>query len=57
VLLSDDVRELLRPVFARQDGVAHEVEDTIIRDARGGWADSDTGQRANFPARIDRRLS
>jgi hypothetical protein len=33
VLLSDDLGELLRTVFARQDGVAHGEENTIIRDA------------------------
>jgi len=39
VLLSDHLGEFLRPVFARQDGVAHEREKTIIRDAsRIGWA-------------------
>jgi hypothetical protein len=35
VLLSDNLGELLRPIFARQDGIAHEPEDTIIRDQRG----------------------
>src|ERR1700733_11362175 len=34
VLLSDDLGELLRTVFARQDGVAHEEETSIIRDGR-----------------------
>ena len=34
VLLSDHLGEFLRTVFARQDGVAHEPEDMIIRDAR-----------------------
>jgi hypothetical protein len=32
VLLPDDLGELLWTVFARQDGVAHESENTIIRD-------------------------
>ena len=32
VLLSDDLGEFLGTVFARQDGVTHEGEDTIIRD-------------------------
>ena len=32
VLLSDDFRELLRTVFASQDGITHEDEETIIRD-------------------------
>jgi hypothetical protein len=32
VLLSDHLGEFLRTIFARQDGVAHEQEDTIIRD-------------------------
>src|ERR1700746_1728749 len=35
VLLSDHLGELLRTVFARQDGVAHEPEKTIIRDMSG----------------------
>jgi hypothetical protein len=35
VLLSDDLGELLRTVFAGQDGVTH-AEETIIRDGRGG---------------------
>jgi len=36
VLLSDDLGEPLRTIFARQDGVAHEPEETIIRDASTG---------------------
>ena len=32
VLLSDDLGEILRAIFAGQDGVTHEVEDKIIRD-------------------------
>ena len=32
VLLSDDLGELLRTVFAGQDGVRHEGEEKIIRD-------------------------
>jgi hypothetical protein len=38
VLLSDDLGKFLRTVFASQDGVRHECEETIIRDvaaARG----------------------
>src|SRR5207302_7890853 len=34
VLLSDDLRELLRTVFAGEDGVTHEGEASIIRDGR-----------------------
>jgi hypothetical protein len=29
VLLSDDLGEFLRPVFARQDGIAHEMEKRL----------------------------
>jgi hypothetical protein len=32
VLLSDHLGEFLRTIFARQDGVAHEQEEMIIRD-------------------------
>jgi hypothetical protein len=32
--LSDDLGELLRTVFAGQDGVTHEGEASIIRDGR-----------------------
>ena len=32
VLLSDDLGEFLRTVFAGQDGVTHEGEESIIRD-------------------------
>jgi hypothetical protein len=35
VLLSDNVGEFLWTIFARQDGVAHEPEETIIRDGGG----------------------
>ena len=35
VLLSDHLGEFLRTIFARQDGVAHEQEETIIRDWSG----------------------
>ena len=35
VLLSDHLGEFLRTIFARQDGVAHEQEESIIRDGRG----------------------
>ena len=34
VLLSDNFGEFLRTIFARQDGVAHELEESIIRDRR-----------------------
>src|ERR1700739_1492061 len=34
VFLSDDLGELLRTVLAGQDGVAHELEETIIRYER-----------------------
>ena len=33
VLLSDDLGELLRTVFTGQDGITHESEESIIRDA------------------------
>ena len=32
VLLSDDLGEILRAIFAGEDGVTHEVEEKIIRD-------------------------
>jgi hypothetical protein len=32
VLLSNHLGELLGTVFARQDGVTHEIEEMIIRD-------------------------
>src|ERR1051326_1927582 len=32
VLLSDDLRELLRTIFTGQDGITHEGEVSIIRD-------------------------
>ena len=32
VLLSDDLGEFLRTIFARQDSVAHEPEESIIRE-------------------------
>ena len=32
VLLSDDLRKLLGTVFAGQDGITHEDEESIIRD-------------------------
>lgn len=35
VLLSDNFGELLRTIFARQDGIAHEPEESIIRDRSG----------------------
>ena len=34
VFLSDNFGELLRTIFARQDGIAHEPEESIIRDRR-----------------------
>jgi hypothetical protein len=34
VLLADDLGELLRTVFAGQDGITHEGEASIIRDGR-----------------------
>jgi hypothetical protein len=34
VLLTDNLGELLRTVFAGQDGVTHEGEASIIRDGR-----------------------
>jgi len=47
VLLSNDLGELLRTVFSRQNGVTHGTEQSIIRDRAGlhrridGW---DRGQ-------------
>jgi hypothetical protein len=38
VFLSDNLGKFLRPVFARQDGVAHEQEASIIRDANRLWS-------------------
>ena len=46
VFLSDDLGELLRTVFARQNLIAHGREDLIIRDARGG-----AGRRGNLVPR------
>ncbi len=42
VLLSDNLGEFLRTIFARQDGIAHEPENMIIRDrgSRGRTAAS-----------------
>jgi hypothetical protein len=49
VLLSDDLGELLRTVFARQDGIAHGGEATIIRDAKSGLPNA--GALANLPCK------
>ena len=38
VLLSDHLGKLLRTVFAGQDGITHEGEETIIRDPRESCA-------------------
>jgi hypothetical protein len=47
MLLSDDLGEFLRAVFAGQDGVTHEGEETIIRDRDSekltGWGTEHCG--------------
>jgi hypothetical protein len=46
MLLPDHFGELLRPIFTRQDGVAHEPEETIIRDRMA------TARNAGFALRL-----
>jgi len=43
VLLSDDLGELLRTVFAGQDGVTH-AEELIIRDMGLTWDETKIGK-------------
>jgi hypothetical protein len=45
VLLSDDLREFLRTIFASQNRVTHEGEVSIIRESLGSG--TETGTRPN----------
>jgi hypothetical protein len=56
VLLSDNLGEFLRTVFARQDGVAHEPEETIIRDERNDGAAGPKGAVEYGPPEIRKLL-
>src|SRR5712691_1479278 len=53
VLLSDHLGEFLRTIFTRQDGVAHEWEKMIIRDARPS-AHAETARRFSRASEVRR---